>query len=155
MQLILKPKLPQQPIHCITLIFSLEKPPPKKQAALSCSPSTDPVLHHQTGLRPIATVIEASMLCCYYSLFTYAANSKAQGNSVFEVLYWSVAFPKETLIHLICLKHQIHIALWQKLIFRLFLKSYLQQEYHQGSIWWLLNLNYQIESALSLSLSVF
>lgn len=84
MQLILKPKLPQQPIHCITLIFSLEK---KKQAALSCSPSTDPVLHHQIGLRPIATVIKASILCRYYSLFTYAANSKAQCNSVFEVLY--------------------------------------------------------------------
>lgn len=29
----------------------------KKQAALSCSPSTDPVLHHQIGVRPIACVL--------------------------------------------------------------------------------------------------
>lgn len=59
MQLILKPKLPQQPIHCITLIFSLGKKKQKKQkqAALSCSPSTDPVLHHQIGVRPIARVL--------------------------------------------------------------------------------------------------
>lgn len=59
MQLILKPKLPQQPIHYITLIFSLgkNKKQKKKQAALSCSPSTDPVLHHQIGVRPIACVL--------------------------------------------------------------------------------------------------